>query len=323
MSRIETSWYQKYWYFNILTWLLLPFSALFWLLSSFRKLLFKLGIKKSYKAEVPIIVVGNISVGGNGKTPMVIWLCEHFSNLEKKIVVISRGYGGKSNIYPLDVNSYSSPYKCGDEPVLIAKRTGFPVIVGPSRVDNIKLAVQKYNPDIIISDDGMQHYKMARDIELCIVDSKRQFGNGLLMPAGPLRESQRRLESIDLVIENGGDAKYHYLLESVGLFHVHNDKPAKINKLTGIAVSAIGNPARFENSLEQEKIIITDKKHFRDHHKFTLADFDQNEDINVFMTEKDAVKCKSFAKSNWYYLKVNANLNKHTQETLTTLLNKL
>jgi tetraacyldisaccharide 4'-kinase len=272
-----------------------------------------------------VIVVGNISVGGNGKTPMVIWLCEYYQKLNKKVVVISRGYGGNSEYYPCEVDQHSSPYQCGDEPVLIAKRTHYPVIVGPNRVDNIKLAIEKHNPDVIISDDGMQHYKMGRHLELCIVDSKRQFGNGLLMPAGPLRETKKRLNSIDLVIENGGEAPFHYVLEQGGLYHVKNDTPAifESDKISGIAVSAIGNPARFETSLTQANINIIDKQHFRDHHKFLIDDFTHDSNISIFMTEKDAVKCKSFAKDNWYYLKVDAKPNDKTQKKLVKLLKTL
>jgi len=325
MSFIEKMWYQKSWYINPLTWLLLPLSALFWLVSSFRKLLFKLKIKETVTSSVPVIVVGNISVGGNGKTPMVIWLCEYYKKLNKKVVVISRGYGGNSDYYPCEVNKNSSPYQCGDEPVLIAKRTGFPVIVGPNRVENIKQAIDKYKPEVIISDDGMQHYKMGRHLELCIVDSKRQFGNGLLMPSGPLRETQQRLKSIDLVIENGGNAPFHYILEQTGLYKVKDDTPATFSsdKVSGVAISAIGNPARFETSLLQANINIIDKQHYRDHHKFTENDFQRNSNINIFMTEKDAVKCKAFAKNNWYYLKVDAKPNVKTTEKLNELLKTL
>lgn len=325
MSLIEKSWYKKHWYLNPLTWLLLPLSLLFCLLSNLRKVLFKLKIKKTITSHVPVIVVGNISVGGNGKTPMVIWLCEYYKKLNKNVVVISRGYGGTSESYPCEVDQHSSPYECGDEPVLIAKRTHFPVIVGPNRVENIKLAIDKHQPDVIISDDGMQHYKMGRQLELCIVDSKRQFGNGLLMPAGPLRETKSRLKSIDLVIENGGNSPLHYILEQGGFYHVKDNKPAKFKKAqkSGIAVSAIGNPARFETSLTQANINIIEKHHFRDHHKFTIDDFTHDSNINIFMTEKDAVKCKSFAKDNWYYLKVDAKPNALTHEKLIKLLNTL
>jgi len=325
MNLIEKSWYQKRWFTNPLTWALLPLSALFWFLSRFRRLLFKLSIKKTITSNVPVIVVGNISVGGNGKTPMVIWLCEYYKKLNKKVVVISRGYGGNSEYYPCEVDQHSSPYQCGDEPVLIAKRTHYPVIVGPNRVNNIKLAIDKHNPDVIISDDGMQHYKMGRHLELCIVDSKRQFGNGLLMPAGPLRETKNRLNSIDLVIENGGSAPFHYVLEQGGLYRVKDDKPAEFNDkdISGIAVSAIGNPARFETSLMQANINVLDKQHFRDHHKFTKDDFVHDTKINIFMTEKDAVKCKAFAQDNWYYLKVDAKPNDKTQNKLVKLLKTL
>jgi tetraacyldisaccharide 4'-kinase len=266
--------------------------------------------------------VGNISVGGNGKTPMVIWLCDYLSSIDKKVVVISRGYGGTSEHYPLAIEANSSPYMCGDEPVLIFQRTGCNVVVGPDRAANIKQAIAQFSPDIIVSDDGLQHYKMQRDIELCIVDSKRQFGNGFLMPAGPLRETKKRLNSIDLIIENGGDAQLNYQLNSAGLYRVIDNSKVSLTTAdsSGIAVSAIGNPQRFEQSLSSAGVVIKQSAHFRDHHKYTEDDFLQFNNTNIFMTEKDAVKCRQFAKQNWYYLKVDAVLNTYTKQQLTQKL---
>ncbi|MGO2479028.1 MAG: tetraacyldisaccharide 4'-kinase, partial [Pseudoalteromonas sp.] len=169
---------------------------------------------------------------------------------------------------------------------------------------------------VIISDDGMQHYKMPRVIECCIVDSVRRFGNGFLIPAGPLRESTRRLNSVDLVIENGGFAEYNYQLQASNLLSVVDNQPPTEPIVQGHAVSAIGNPTRFEESLQLQGIKLLSYQHFRDHHAYTPHDFAHfNNDI-VIMTEKDAVKCRSFAKQNWYYLPVDAKPS-------TAVINKL
>lgn len=317
MSKIEQSWYKRP---SLITFALLPLSALFWLISSLRKWLYSKNILRRFTSDVPIIVVGNISVGGNGKTPFVIWLGDYLASQGLKVAVISRGYGGKSDHYPLVVTSSCSTTITGDEPVLIKQRLGCPVVVGPNREANIKLLHEQFDLDVIISDDGMQHYKMPRQIECCIVDSSRRFGNGLLMPAGPLRESPQRLKSVDLVIENGGSAEYSYQLQASNLLSVVNNQPATQAITHGHAVSAIGNPKRFEDSLQAQGIELFSCNHFRDHYAYTAHDFAQfNNDI-VIMTEKDAVKCRAFAKQNWYYLPVDAKPSAAVINKLNLLL---
>ncbi|KPZ54691.1 Tetraacyldisaccharide 4'-kinase [Pseudoalteromonas sp. P1-13-1a] len=303
MSKIEQSWYKP---FGFITLLLLPLAALFWLIASIRKGFYQCGIAKSFKAKSKVIVVGNISVGGNGKTPFVLWLYEYLSEQGLKVGIISRGYGGKVKSYPLVVERGVTSAQAGDEPILLFNRLKCPLVVGPDREANITLLEQQFCVDVIISDDGMQHYKMARDIECCIVDSQRQFGNGFVMPAGPLRETKHRLNSVDLVIENGGGAPHSYVLKTSGLRHVADNTPVNKTIEQGHAVSAIGNPKRFENTLEDQNIQLLSTHHFRDHYAYSLADFTQFNDDSVLMTEKDAVKCRDFAKDNWYYLPVNA-----------------
>ncbi|MGO3645373.1 MAG: tetraacyldisaccharide 4'-kinase, partial [Pseudoalteromonas sp.] len=284
MSKIEQSWYKKP---RLITFLLLPLSGLFWLIATLRKFLYSCDVLRRFKSDVPIIVVGNISVGGNGKTPFVIWLGNYLASQGLNVGVISRGYGGKSDSYPLVVKSTSCTTQTGDEPVLIKQRLGCPVVVGPNREDNIKLLSEQYSLHVIISDDGMQHYKMPRVIECCIVDSVRRFGNGFLIPAGPLRESTRRLNSVDLVIENGGFAEYNYQLQASNLLSVVDNQPPTEPIVQGHAVSAIGNPTRFEESLQLQGIKLLSYQHFRDHHAYTPHDFAHfNNDI-VIMTEKD------------------------------------
>nr|WP_215909091.1 tetraacyldisaccharide 4'-kinase [Pseudoalteromonas ostreae] len=299
---------------------MLPLSLLFWLISTFRRAVYKIGLCKAYISPVPIIVVGNISVGGNGKTPFVIWLVSYLQQRNLKVGVISRGYGGNSECYPLNVTATTSPASAGDEPVLIQRRLGCPVVVGPNREANIKLLLAEHQLDVIVSDDGMQHYKMARDIECCIVDSQRRFGNGFIMPAGPLRETQARLKSVDLVIENGGDARFNYQLKSADLVNVATNIATEVPLLIGHAVSAIGNPQRFEYSLRQQGITLLSCHHFRDHYGYTAQNFIKFNDEIVFMTEKDAVKCQPFAKPTWYFLPVNAEPSPAVVTKLNLLL---
>ncbi|WP_462168812.1 tetraacyldisaccharide 4'-kinase [Pseudoalteromonas lipolytica] len=317
MSMIEQSWYKQP---RFLTVLLLPLSCIFWLISTLRVSLYKLKILKAFKANVPIIVVGNISVGGNGKTPFVIWLAEYLQQQGLKVAVISRGYGGKSSNYPLLVTQKTTPSEAGDEPVLIQRRLGCVVMVGPNRQASIEKLQQEHAIDIIISDDGMQHYKMARDIECCIVDSERQFGNGFLMPAGPLRETKARLKSVDVVVENGGATNYRYDLVPSQFRSVASFERVSDTLNTGHAISAIGNPLRFELSLKQQGIDLLSTHHFRDHYNYQPTDFSDFENDAVFMTEKDAVKCFSFAKPNWYYLPVDARPTAAVIEKLHSLL---
>ncbi|BED89245.1 tetraacyldisaccharide 4'-kinase [Pseudoalteromonas sp. MM1] len=303
MSKIEQSWYKP---FSFITLVLLPLAALFWLISSIRKCLYQQGIVTPFRAKSKVIVVGNISVGGNGKTPFVLWLYEYLSEQGLKVGIISRGYGGKANSYPLVVERGVTSAQAGDEPILLFNRLKCPLVVGPDRKANITLLEQQFCVDVIISDDGMQHYKMARDIECCIVDSQRRFGNGLVMPAGPLRETTNRLKSVDLVIENGGDAPLSYVLQTSALKHVADNGTVSKAIEQGHAISAIGNPERFENSLKAQNIHLLSTHHFRDHYAYNMADFTQFNDDNVLMTEKDAVKCREFAKNNWYFLPVDA-----------------
>jgi tetraacyldisaccharide 4'-kinase len=317
MSYIESSWYKKK---SLITWLLAPLSGLFFLLSSFRKLMFKLGIVKSFKADIPIIVVGNIGIGGNGKTPLVLWLVPHLESMGLKVGVISRGYGAKAPAYPYELSSASSVEEAGDEPFLIYNRLQCPLVIGSDREASYKILKEKYKVDVIVSDDGMQHYKMPRAIEFCIIDSKRRFGNGFLIPAGPLRELPSRINSVDLAIESGGDSLFSYQLAPSGFYSVRNKAFAEDTPSEGIAVSAIGSPERFEKSLEALGKKLVECKHFRDHHAYSEQDFSDTESNAVFMTEKDAVKCQQFAKNNWYYLKVDATPTKELIEQINQLL---
>ncbi len=317
MSKIEQSWYKP---FSLITLLLLPLSAIFGCVALVRKYCYEVGVFKPFVSNTPVIVVGNISVGGNGKTPFVLWLHDYLTAQGLSVGLISRGYGGQAAHYPLLVTANTTTLEAGDEPVLLFNRLQCPLVVGPNRQQNIEMLNHQFQLDVIISDDGMQHYKMARSIECCIVDSERKFGNGFLMPAGPLRETVSRLNSVDLVIENGSEHEFSYRLQPSIIKRVADNTEITTAIETAHAVSAIGNPQRFEASLKAQGIALLSTHHFRDHYAYTANDFAQFGEDCILMTEKDAVKCRDFAKPNWYYLPVDAQPTAAVINTLNLLL---
>lgn len=342
MRLIEKVWFNSHPAKWLLVPILLPLSALFWLLSSLRRLSFTLGLSKSYQLSKPVIVVGNIGVGGNGKTPIVIYLVELTRSLGLTPGVISRGYGGQAPHYPYLVHNDSTTAAAGDEPVLIQQRCQVPVAVGSDRIASAELLIAQ-GCDIIISDDGLQHYRLQRDLELVVVDGKRLFGNGLLLPAGPLREGQWRLPISDVVIYNGkidSDVKAK-ALQPMPAPSLHMTLAASevCNLLTGAsilladfialnssvnAIAGIGAPQRFFDTLKANKLKVINQQSFVDHHSFTLADFnDFDDNIPLLMTEKDAVKCRHFCKENWWYLPVDATFSEGEQQVLHDKVNKI
>jgi tetraacyldisaccharide 4'-kinase len=291
---------------------LVPLSWLFRLFSAARRLAYGLGMSRSFRLAVPVIVVGNISVGGTGKTPLVVWLAEQLKLAGFSPGIISRGYGG-SNRQPVAVQADSPAQSVGDEPLLLARRTGCPVWVGADRTATAQ-ALMQADPqcDLIISDDGLQHYRLQRDIELAVVDAERGFGNGCLLPAGPLREPVSRLSKVDAVIYNGkvsNCAGYSMRLQA-GAFR--NLKAPQITigaeALRGnrvFAVAGIGNPQRFFQQLSDMGLNI-EAHAFPDHYAFRPADLAFAGNDVLLMTEKDAVKCSAFAGPEWWYLPVDA-----------------
>ena len=330
MRLIEKVWFNKhrakYW----LVPLLLPFTGLFYLLSSARRLAFSLGLLKSYQIDKPVIVVGNIGIGGNGKTPVVVHLVELTKTLGLKPGVISRGYGGTAEIYPYLLDESSTSTLAGDEPILIYQRCHVPVVVGADRVANAKMLIDQ-GCNIIISDDGLQHYRLQRDLELVVIDAKRLFGNGLLLPAGPLREGAWRLQQADLVIYNGGKPSNHEVLKDKSLLMTlaaseliqlkTGEKSSLVNFLkqwqTVNAIAGIGDPQRFFDTLQILGFNLVKQQGFIDHKDFTVDDFNQFKiDLPLLMTEKDAVKCQAFAQENWWYLPVNAQFSVQDEQAL-------
>jgi tetraacyldisaccharide 4'-kinase len=308
---------------------LIPLSWLFWLISGLRRAAYKTGIFRSYKMPVPVIIVGNISVGGTGKTPLVIWLVEQLQRDGFHPAIISRGYGGKREV-PTLVSGTSDPRDVGDEPLLLAKRSHCPVWVGRNRVATAQALLEAYPEcDVIISDDGLQHYALERDFEFVVIDSNRGFGNGCLLPAGPLRERESRLATIDAVINNGGrplQGQFSMRLEGQNFFNLcDSGQVARVEdfaeKNIG-AVAGIGNPSRFFEHLTKLGLVFKGLA-FPDHHIFKPTDLDIAGADIILMTEKDAVKCKVFAEPNWWYMPVDAVVDEALFTYIKNRLNQL
>ncbi len=302
--------------------LLLPLSWLYGLVSGVISLLYRLGIKRAWRAPVPVVVVGNLTAGGNGKTPVVIWLVEQLKAHGISVGVVSRGYGGKAAKYPLLLTPDTLTSEAGDEPVLIYQRTGAPVAVSPVRSEAVQALLAEHDVQIIITDDGLQHYALARDKEIVVIDGVRRFGNGWWLPAGPMRERASRLKSVDAIIVNGGVAQQ-------GEIPMHLHPGLAVNLLTGerkvvaqlpalVAMAGIGHPPRFFATLEQCGAKLEKRVPLADHQALVpeqVAAFTVPGQT-LIMTEKDAVKCRAFAKENWWYLPVDAELSGEQPEQL-------
>lgn len=277
---------------------------------------------------MPVIVVGNLTAGGNGKTPVVIWLVEKLTARGIKVAVVSRGYGGKAKCYPLHVTEHTSTDESGDEPKLIHQRTKVPVVVDPVRANAVK-ALLSSDVEIIITDDGLQHYALDRDIEIVVVDGHRRFGNQSYIPLGPLREGLDRLESVDFVINNGGIAQEGEFAMSLVPGLAINLKTAEQRMVSDldslVAFAGIGNPARFFKTLESLGADIVMTRGFADHQAFEPSDLQQlaRNGSNVIMTEKDAVKCAEFANENWWYLPVTASFNNEEEQRIIDKIEKV
>ena len=335
MRLIEKVWFKKHQAKYWLVPLLLPITGVFYLLSSARRLAFSLGLLKSYKIEKPVIVVGNIGIGGNGKTPVVVYLVELTKEQGFKPGVISRGYGGNAENYPYLLDESSTTSQAGDEPILIYQRCHVPVVVGADRVANAQMLI-KQGCNIIISDDGLQHYRLERDLEIVVIDGKRLFGNGLLLPAGPLREGTWRLQQADLVIYNGSISRHSTVLNDESLLMtlaaselIHIKTGEKISLVSFLkrwqavnAIAGIGDPQRFFDTLQTLGFNLVKQQGFIDHKDFTTDDFNQfKTDLPLLMTEKDAVKCQAFAPENWWCLPVNAQFSEQDERALLQCLN--
>ena len=259
-------------------------------------------------------MIGNITSGGTGKTPLVIHLANELKKNGYHPAIRSRGYRSKLSSV-CEVNKTSNVDDVGDEPILIQKHTHMPVFVSKDRVLAAKTLIKKYKKiDVILSDDGLQHYRLRRDIEILVIDGTRKFGNGYLLPAGPLRESKKKLSSVDAIICNHKKVipgSYLMKYKSYFLINLKTKQKIPLNKvhLENIhAVAGIGNPDRFFNYLKSFNIIFNSST-YDDHYRFTKKDFINMKGRNIIMTEKDAIKCEKFSKSNFWYLPITAEID--------------
>ncbi len=310
-------WYQK----HPARWLLWPLSLLYQVVGGVRRRY--LQCFKQQAVDVPIIVVGNLTVGGVGKTPLVIALAHAFQARGLRVGIVSRGYGAKIKQFPHEVALTDAAEQVGDEPLLLAKRTKCPVVIAPKRVAAVRHLIDHHHSQIIISDDGLQHYRMGRTIEIVVVDGTRGFGNGLCLPAGPMRETVRRTSEVDFVITNGSTKqdiahRYHYAMELIpgDLMRVLDNRLTEWHeiKCRVAAVAGIGYPERFFETLVSCGVLF-EPYPFPDHHQFKPTDFSMPQKA-VVMTEKDAVKCLSFATETMYFLPVEAKLSESFWQAL-------
>jgi tetraacyldisaccharide 4'-kinase len=319
---IQTAWYENHLWIKLLS----PVSFVFNIIASLRR---KNLQKISWKPKQKIIVVGNLTVGGNGKTPFVIWLAKLLRKKGMKPGVISRGYKSNAVKFPLEVNHQTSVSASGDEPKLIFNSTNCPVVISPDRVEAAQFLLKKHNCDVIISDDGMQHYKLGRDMEIALVDGYKKFGNGFTLPAGPLREPVKRLKEVDYIIsankswieeKETSDKDKLMTYEPVAWVDLKTgiEKPISewpLDKLV-YAVAGIANPQNFFSTLRSLGFEVIENI-FPDHYEYNKADFSRLTDLPVLMTEKDAIKCKNIS-GNFWYLKIEAKLPDDFAEEIYT-----
>lgn len=293
-----------------MAWLLSPLSLLFGLIGGLRRTGYAVGLLRRRRFPVPVIVVGNITVGGTGKTPLVIWLARYLQERGWRPGLVSRGYGGRASRWPQQVRPDSDVNAVGDEAVLLATATGCPMCVGPDRPAAVSGLLTHADVDIVISDDGLQHYALARDIEIVVIDGARGFGNGLLLPAGPLREPRSRLKRAELVVVNGDpvDDACSMRLGRPRLTHLHEARSRTLESLAGSrvhAVAGIGNPTRFFDMLRRYGLEPIEHP-LPDHHRFAATDLAYGDDSPILMTAKDAVKCRRFPCDDCWVVEVEA-----------------
>ena len=311
-SALEKAWYGKQFW----VWILAPLMLIFAFLTAIRRQLYRFNILSSSKPPIPVIIVGNISVGGNGKTPVVIALAEYLNSKGHKVGVLSRGYKGSVEQFPHFVSEDDSTATIGDEPFLIYNRVACNLVIDPVRRRGANALYNK-GCTVIVCDDGLQHYALGRDIELVVMDSRR-IGNGFLLPMGPLRETSVRLKSVAMLIKNGNfefqsNGTQQVCMRLVPVEFVNVAKPSLTYKCQEFvdqnkvvtAICGIGNPRRFYDTISTLGLEVNREKSFPDHHHYTVSDLPEN---RLVMTEKDAVKCKPFAHQNCWYLKITAEL---------------
>jgi tetraacyldisaccharide 4'-kinase len=295
-------------------WLLRPLEFLFRTLTACRRLLYQWGVLSQYKSPVPLIVVGNITVGGTGKTPVVLALIEHLQSQGIRPGMVSRGYGSTAGAgaFPHTVGEHSTARDCGDEALLIYGRTGCPCVVGPDRCAAVQQLLAQFGVDVILSDDGLQHYAMGRDMEIAVLDHQRGIGNGFCLPAGPLREPASRLKRVDFSLVRGSDKPDRGVgYQAVSLVELNTGRECSVGpeslQQQVHALAGIGQPRQFFDMLRAHGFEIHEHS-YPDHYLYSADELALLSDKPVIMTEKDAVKCRQFNNTNCWYLKINASV---------------
>lgn len=327
MRKNFAKWLQDAWYKEMyISGVFMPISMLYADFVRFRAFLYRVGLRRKTRLPIPVVIVGNITVGGTGKTPLVLYLARLLRQEGYQPAIISRGYEGNSTQAVL-VDASSTVAEVGDEAVLMYRRADCPIAVGQNRVAAAQILLRQGNCNIILSDDGLQHYALQRDIEIAVIDGTRRFGNGYMLPCGPLREPTERLESVDLVIVNGSayeDGEYTMAIAGQTAVNLQDGRQLHLADFTQpcIAVAGIGNPQRFFDLLVAQGVKASCHA-FPDHHQFTAEDLQFAPQQTVLMTEKDAVKCTEFATSNFWYVPITAQPEaKFTEQLLTLIKNK-
>ena len=308
-ARLTAAWYAGHPALGLLR----PLEWLYRAVVQRKRSRFLAGEGEIYRAPVPVVVVGNITVGGTGKTPMILWLIEHCRRQGLRVGVVSRGYGAQPPQLPWRVQADQAASVAGDEPLLIVQRSGVPLMIDPDRGRAVAALLAAEPLDLILSDDGLQHYRLARDLELVLIDAARGLGNRHCLPAGPLREPVERLQSVDAMLYNGAtndpQGGYGFTLQPRTLVNLRSAESHPLSHFPAgqalHAVAGIGNPQRFFNTLEG--LHWRPVAHaFADHAPYSAELLNFSPALPVLMTEKDAVKCRAFAADDWWYLAVDA-----------------
>ncbi|MFV1996401.1 MAG: tetraacyldisaccharide 4'-kinase [Acidiferrobacterales bacterium] len=307
---------------NIVSLALWPLSIIYCAIVVLRRMGYQTGVLKSYSVDLPIIIVGNLTVGGTGKTPLVIWLADWLRGKGHRPGIILRGYRGRSKTWPRMVRADTSAHEVGDEAVLLARRTDCPVVAAPDRVAAARELIDNTDCTVIISDDGLQHYRLRRDYEIAVVDGQRGYGNGFCLPSGPLREPAGRANTVDLVVTNGATKTSRSAMEILptAIRNMRSNKRVPLDTFKNKhvhAVAGIGNPSRFFDTLAGMGVKTTNHA-FPDHYRFSEEGLNFWDDQDIIMTEKDAVKCMRFAGNNWWVLEVNARPTPAVVDNLRT-----
>ena len=321
-QQLEAIWYGN----HPLGTFLAPAGWLFAAVVAIRRGLYRWRLLAETRLPVPVIVIGNIAVGGTGKTPLVIWAVDRLRRRGCRPGIVCRGYLGRATSWPQQVRPDSDPAMVGDEAVMLARRTDCPVVAAGRERAEAALALVKHSGcDVVVSDDGLQNFALARDLEIAVIDGERRYGNGRCLPAGPLREPVARLKSVDFVVINGESPVDGIPMRLEPGAPTSLSDPARQATFSTFrdapvhAVCGIGNPSRFFRLLESKGLEVIAHR-YPDHHAFKPGDLDFDEDFPLLMTEKDAVKCARFASEKMWYVPVNAVLpSSFTDEFLEIL----